>query len=347
MYRKLSCLSTWRDNFAVADTLAGGISCVIVEQGWAVIATRRVRINGMESGADGSIVYSLKSNKRIQNISDLVGKRLGAGFILSATTYQSGYQLLAENSVHLLKDVNQVILYGNDFERQFQDVLSGRIDAGFVSSTWLAQNHPKEEHLLLVHRQLYPSYEGEVFPFTTSAPLVPQYGLASSELVHWQLKSEVAEALQNLEPTHPAAVAASLEGFTGPGTYADVETTQKTMKIIFRDAQNNLRCSNQWSVKEIWDSFDCVSIPGGDFIKVPFDEAVAKCNSTHVPCPDGLNCFCQPCIPDPEVNFFNWQLVLAMCIAIYSVGISLALILQPRLDPFGLFGDLPKGRRRA
>jgi len=217
-------------------TIAGGMSCVIVERGWAVIATRRVKINGEETGADGSIVYSLQSNNDIQNISDLKEKKLGAGFILDATSYQLGYQVLAEQGVHLLRDIGQLILYGSDFERQFEDVLSGRIDAGLVSSTWLAENHPAQQHLLRIHRQLQMSYEGEEFPFPTSTPLIPQYGLASSERVHWKLKSAVANALQQLDGSHPVAIAAKLEGFTGPGSYAEVETTQKTMKIIIRDS---------------------------------------------------------------------------------------------------------------
>jgi len=326
-------------------TVAGKVSCTVVEHGWAVIATRRARTNGKDSGADGSVVYSLKSRQDIQNVTDFVDKKLGVGFILEAASYQSGYQLLAENSVYLLKDVGQFVIYGNDYERQYQDVLNGRIDGGFLGSTWIEQNHPDFLDHVRVHRRLYLSYEGEQYPLVTSTPLIPQYGLAASELIPWQLKHEVARALQRMDPSHPAAVLAKIAGFTGPATYAGILTTQKAMKIIISPEVGKSRCSNQWSTQEIFDSFACESIPG-DYIKIPMDEALAKCNKTGHACPDGLLCFCIPCIPNPETNFFNWQLVLALCAAIYGVGILFALTLRPSLDPVGLVSGPPAAKLR-
>jgi len=87
-------------------------------------------------------------------------------------------------------------------------------------------------------------------------------------------------------------------------------------------------------VLEIWDSFDCDSVPGGDYIKVPLPELLSKCNRTGFPCPHGLDCFCHPCIINPEVNYFNWQLVLAMCITIYVVGVSMSLVFRPDSEVF-------------
>mmetsp|Transcript_61101 Transcript_61101/g.164212 ORF Transcript_61101/g.164212 Transcript_61101/m.164212 type:complete len:169 (+) Transcript_61101:137-643(+) len=74
-------------------SVPGKISCAVVEHGWAVISARRVRVNGKDTGADGSVVYSLKKNTAIQNVTDFENKRIGMGSILDVATYQSGYQV--------------------------------------------------------------------------------------------------------------------------------------------------------------------------------------------------------------------------------------------------------------
>jgi len=282
----------------------------------------------------------------IQNVSDLEGRRIGVGYILDATSYQLGYQLLAENMIHILEDAEQFVLYGTDFERQFQDVLSGRIDAGVASSTWLAEMHAGELDRIRVIQPLEPWYEGEPFPFPTSTPLVPQSGLAVSPLIPWQLKHEVARALQRVTADHPAAVAAKIEGFTGPGSYAGVQTTQKAMRIIITPEVGVSRCSNQWSVQEIWESFDCSSIPGDTFVKLSLQDSLAKCALRGDPCPDGLVCFCKPCVVSPGTNFFNWPLVLALCATIYGVGLIFVFFLRPTIDPAGIIGAIPAAKAR-
>mmetsp|Transcript_61044 Transcript_61044/g.163957 ORF Transcript_61044/g.163957 Transcript_61044/m.163957 type:complete len:131 (-) Transcript_61044:86-478(-) len=100
------------------------------------------------------------------------------------------------------------------------------------------------------------------------------------------------------------------------------------MRILSELDDGSARCSNQWSSAEIWESFDCESIPGGDYIKVSLAESIAKCNQSGLSCPSDLICFCKPCVENPESNYFNWRLVLAVCVAIYAVGIFFALFLR-------------------
>jgi len=105
------------------------------------------------------------------------------------------------------------------------------------------------------------------------------------------------------------------------------------------------RCANQWSAVEIWNSFDCSSIPG-DFIKISLEESLAKCGQSGISCPDGLICFCRPCVVNPETNYFNWKLVMALCITVYVVGVFFALFLRPGMDGADLASRHPatKGR---
>ena len=55
--------------------------------GFTTFATERISAAGTETGAVGSLIYSLSSNNAIKNISDLKGKRIGVGRVLVDTVF--------------------------------------------------------------------------------------------------------------------------------------------------------------------------------------------------------------------------------------------------------------------
>ena len=60
---------------------------------WVTVATQRIKVGHFETGAQGSVIYSLLSNTAISNISDFKDKRIGFGYILSPDSYQLGNQV--------------------------------------------------------------------------------------------------------------------------------------------------------------------------------------------------------------------------------------------------------------
>jgi hypothetical protein len=63
--------------------------------GFTPLATQRVIAAGSESGAVGSLIYSLLSNANIKNISDLKGKRIGVGRVLVAAVFPLQFKVSA------------------------------------------------------------------------------------------------------------------------------------------------------------------------------------------------------------------------------------------------------------
>ena len=55
--------------------------------GFTPMATQRAVAAGKEASAVGSLIYSLLSNEKIKNISDLRGKRIGVGRVLIAAVF--------------------------------------------------------------------------------------------------------------------------------------------------------------------------------------------------------------------------------------------------------------------
>jgi hypothetical protein len=63
--------------------------------GFTPLATQRVMAAGTETGAVGSLIYSLQSNANIKNISDLKGKKIGVGRVLIAAVFPLQFKVAA------------------------------------------------------------------------------------------------------------------------------------------------------------------------------------------------------------------------------------------------------------
>mmetsp|Transcript_59594 Transcript_59594/g.158593 ORF Transcript_59594/g.158593 Transcript_59594/m.158593 type:complete len:193 (+) Transcript_59594:112-690(+) len=74
-------------------SITGRLGCIEAQFGWSPLATQRAYVNGSDTGAQGSIVYSLETNTGIRNISDFRNKRVGVGMVLSSNAYHLGYQV--------------------------------------------------------------------------------------------------------------------------------------------------------------------------------------------------------------------------------------------------------------
>ena len=149
----------------------------------------------------------------------------------------------------------QVVFYGVDYERQFQDLLKGAIDVAVTSSTWLVQNHPESLSQLRILSPQHPTYESEPFPFPVSSPLVPQSSLVASPEVPWLLKRRITNALQALNSTHPAAIAAGLSTFTGPAGGAQVRTLMEALSIL-QYTPAGPACISQWTADDLLTRYD-------------------------------------------------------------------------------------------
>ena len=72
----------------------------------------------------------------------------------------------------------QIVFYDYDYPQLVRDVDAGRLDAGFMMTGWLEQNLPG---LVPAFRFLEAlpaaALGGEPYPFLTSTPLVPGFGL--------------------------------------------------------------------------------------------------------------------------------------------------------------------------
>jgi hypothetical protein len=190
------------------------------------------------------------------------------------------------------------VYYEADYlDRMLSDVLTGTIDVGFAQSGLLEQFHPDAlPRLAFLNLQPNATYQGDPYPFLTSTPVLPTYGLAAAPSIPRVLRGQLFAALSRLTPDHPVAAAAGIATFTVPASYEEVRQTALALGVMSRGAAGN-------------SSYSCLRpfAPAGELRLCPAGSvwsaaAASGCAAQGRPCPPGAQCLCRPCSADRPVT---------------------------------------------
>jgi len=294
-------------------SVAGRIACVERAFDWILLATGRNSVLGAEVGAQSAIIYSLKTNTAILNVSDFKSKRIGVALIYSPSFFM-GQKVLADHGIDLYKDTKQLVFYGNAYGDQLQDVLKENIDVGITSGTFLFQKYPDQIPYLNFHNLLNLTWESVPFPFPTSAPLAPTYTLACSPDIPYAVKRAVEAALMNLDVNSPAAKAAGLSNFTTAGSLFNTRAAMEAANLF--DA--NGRCVSPFANMRA-----IMSCPKGTVVDSN-NGLKKRCQDNHLTCPTGYPCFCGMCVANKYATIYPGEVVLGLSTALF--GLNLAVI---------------------
>ena len=95
-----------------------------------------------------------------------------------------------------------------------------------------------------------------------------------------------------------AQVAGNLAGFRNPRSYFEVRTMHEAAGFLKKDERGDWKCTR---ADTLYSSIDCPA----EHYKLPLDKYNKKCASQGLPCPDGYDCYCQPCLKAHEVEVFE------------------------------------------
>ena len=264
--------------------------------------------------------------------------------------------MLFSPALRILNVTIQVVFYKVDFARQLQDVLSGNIDVGIVSSGWLEDHYPEKMSQLLFHHSelennLYnrmgiPTlFQSEPIPFVVSTDLVALSGLSAAPDVPTHLRENVLHALLNLDPAqNPGMHPAGLAKFTIPSSYAYPRTLAIEAGIM-TTTETRTHCLGPFE-----HGVGLVRCPDGTLLG-PVDQVQDHCRAEGLSCPSDLACLCRPCRPLVPVNYYPWPVVLGLCCALFLVGIWFSIcwrnplenIHMPIVSQFDILGNVPAG----
>lgn len=164
----------------------------------------------------------------ITGLRDLRGRRVA----ISGPRFLGGYQAqafeLMQVGVRVPDQLDLVIVGRHD--AVVEAVLEGRADAGFIRTgiieSLVAEGRLDASQLVVLNPQALAGY-----PFAVSTRLYPEWPFVALPHVDRPTVRRISAALLGLEPSHPAARAAGIAGFSPPLDYLPVETMARTLRL--------------------------------------------------------------------------------------------------------------------
>ena len=203
---------------------------------------------GNEATTFGGMIFTRADTSNINTLADLAGKRIAATSADSLGGYQMQAFELLEAGVAPPK-AEKLILTGMPHDRAVDEVLAGRVDAGFVRSGVL-KAMAEEGKLDLTRIKIINQQNLAGFPSSTR--LYPEWPVAVMSQFDEQLARRLTVALLSLPADSAAARSAGIGGFSVPADYSGVEEVLRKLRIPPFDAAPEFTLSDLWQKYAGW-----------------------------------------------------------------------------------------------
>jgi len=183
-----------------------------------------------KTGAEFSGLIVVKQDSEIKNLTDLKNKK-GACVAFQTAAAGCVFQIyhLRQEGIDPFTDFSSFV------ENPSQDnivlaVLNGTIDVGFIRTGQLEKmvNRGLIESLDEI-RVIDAAEDGFYYQHTTD--LYPEWPVAALQTTDPQLATAVRQALLNIPTTHPALMAAKINGFVPASNYEELDTLIENLKL--------------------------------------------------------------------------------------------------------------------
>lgn len=167
----------------------------------------------------GSVVFTLNELESIRNLADLKDQRVAA---VHSTSLGGWIMARRELRVEGLEKWDFAsLLFLNTHDAVVNAVLNREAEVGIVRTDTLErmaqEGKLNQDDLRIISPKFYDDY-----PYAISTPLYPEWPLSQLASTPKALAKDVAMALLNLPPDHPAALDANIHGWTIPENYQAV-----------------------------------------------------------------------------------------------------------------------------
>ena len=198
------------------NSLSGALATLVSSEGGQAVSSL------------GGCIIVRAGRGDITGLRDLRGRRVA----ISGPRFLGGYQAqafeLMQVGVRVPDQLDLVVVGRHD--AVVEAVLEGRADAGFIRTgiieSLVAEGRLDASQLVVLNPQALAGY-----PFAVSTRLYPEWPFVALPHVDRPTVRRVSAALLGLEPSHPAARAAGIAGFSPPLDYLPVETMARTLRL--------------------------------------------------------------------------------------------------------------------
>lgn len=198
--------------------------------GASAILTLRNKRQGRPYTKFGSVIFTRKDNKNINEINDLRGKTIVAVSKPAFGGWRVAKRELIKAGFTAKQLENQVRFSGGIQQDVVSIVALGNSDVGIVRTDMLERMATsgliKLEDFKIINKK-----STKDFPFARSTQLYPEWPLAKMNKTSSALSKKVALALLTMPAEEPAAIAGKYVGWTVPEDYQPVHNLMKDLKI--------------------------------------------------------------------------------------------------------------------
>ncbi len=200
-----------------------------VRQGISRLATLNNREGALSLNQFGSVIFTRQEQQDIHHLADLAGKSFLAVDEASLGGFEMAWDELLRQGVDPYHDFAQLDFAG-DHDSVVMAVLLGQVDAGTVRTSILERMAAEGLIDLNQFKVLNPR-PTDRFPLLHSTDLYPEWPFSKVSHTPNDLAQQVAVALLNMPPEHPAALAGNYAGWTVPLDYQPVHELFRRLKL--------------------------------------------------------------------------------------------------------------------
>ncbi len=194
--------------------------------GAEAVATMKNSVIGTEY--NGAIIFTATTNKSINGLTNLRGKKIGALRRWSFAGWQMAEKEFKDAGIDVYTFVHTIRFFETP-QAVVKAVRTGKVDAGTLPTGLLereaANGEAKREDFKILAKKFHPD-----FPFACSTVLYPGFSLAKTARVDPNLAEQMAEALKELRAGDKPLQDAGLAGWTDPLDYSIVKEVLGQLK---------------------------------------------------------------------------------------------------------------------
>ncbi|CAB9524509.1 activated protein kinase catalytic subunit alpha-1 [Seminavis robusta] len=331
-------------DFIYSDT--GVMSCFGVEMGAQILATTvsHMKVRGHEYNLDlfGGVIFTRADNYGINTLNDLKDKVIGALDISDFAGGQVQFYVMQESGLDFIMDPKQVVFTDN----QYKIVTAVRIksDAPRFEIKEFLLTALFSFAFDIVNVLLALSFTAPIFPewplaATTHVP-ADVAAEVQAALLKLDQHKRVGERVKACTPeicsiqhcengtipnicsvapveffdddspcdttrelaelARKAGIAGNHNGFRAPRSYFELRTMQEAAGFLQQDDKGKWQCIRASTL------YESVICPEGHY-KVNRDRFNQTCIEAGLPCPEGHDCYCKPCVKAFEVDVYEYS----------------------------------------
>ncbi|MEO5367915.1 MAG: PhnD/SsuA/transferrin family substrate-binding protein, partial [Magnetococcus sp. WYHC-3] len=214
-----------------------------------LISRRSLSASGAALDGIGGVIVVRNEDPGLLALRQLAGRRLAAVRRSSLGGWILPLHLLRKNGLEVA-DFEHVLFMGSH-EEAINALLAGQVDAALVRTGTLESLELQAGLSLHRLRVLAPRHDPS-FPLVTSTPLLPEWILAQAPRGNPRLGEQVALALLNLPPDHPANQAAGVAGWTLAQNQTPMHTVLKELALPPYEGWRSQIRRQLWERSGLW-----------------------------------------------------------------------------------------------